>query len=216
MIETATTHHGRKRTRRVRLNKTDTAAQAIGPLTESMEVYCLTFGQFSLIDAIEHLVRQAGPCEVAVSTWTAATADAERAHTLLAEGNIRRFRLLVDRSFISRQAAYCAEVTRLFGADAIRTTKTHAKFAAITNDDWSIVVRTSMNLNHNPRLESIEISDDPDLAGFMAGIIDQVWAETPGGATRCEDLPILAGMRTDDTPSPVTMGATVEVGKVAS
>ena len=143
----AKTHRTTTRNRRVRLNKTDTAAQALGPLEPGIEVYCLTYGQFSLIDAIEHLVREAGPCDVAVSTWTAAHADAERARSMLDEGNIRRFRLLVDRSFVSRQPAYCAQVVELFGVDAIRTTKTHAKFATITNDDWTIVVRTSMNLN---------------------------------------------------------------------
>ena len=202
----AKTHRTTTRKRRVRLNKTDTAAQALGPLEPGIEVYCLTYGQFSLIDAIEHLVREAGPCDVAVSTWTAAHADAERARTMLDEGNIRRFRLLVDRSFVARQPAYCSQVVELFGEDAIRTTKTHAKFAIVTNDDWNVVVRTSMNLNHNPRLENIEVSDDAALCGFMLDIVDGIWAETVPGATRAEDLPVLAGQRVDDVVPAVRMG----------
>lgn len=52
----AHTAKAKPRKRQIRLNKTDTAAQAIGPLTAGIEVFCLTFGQFSLIDAIEHVV----------------------------------------------------------------------------------------------------------------------------------------------------------------
>lgn len=206
---TARSHRSGPRRRQVRLNKTDTAAQSLGPLTPGMEIYCLTFGQFSLIDVVEHLVRSAGPCDVVVSTWTAATADAERAARLLEDGNIRRFRLLVDRSFVARQRAYCRRVVELFGAEAIRTTRTHAKFAVITNDDWALTVRTSMNLNHNPRLESVEVSDDPALAAFMLDVCDGIWAETVPGATTSMDMPVLAGMRVDDTPPPVRMGRVV-------
>lgn len=202
----AKSHRTTGRRRRVRLNKTDTAAQAIGPLEPDIEVYCLTFGQFSLIDAIEHLVGEAGPCDVVVSTWTAATADADRAKAMLDDGNIRRFRLIVDRSFIARQRAYCDRVTEVFGVDAIRTTRTHTKFAVITNDTWDLVVRTSMNLNHNRRLENIEVSDDADLAAFMLAVCDEIYAETPEGATVSMDMPIMAGVRTGDVPPAVRMG----------
>lgn len=197
----------RKRT--VKLHKTATAAEALGPVAPGMEVFCLTFGQFSLIDAIEHLVREVGPCDVVVSTWTAAAADAERAEALLRDGNIRRFRLVVDRSFVARQRHYCERVTELFGPDAIRTTRTHAKFALITTSDYALVVRTSMNLNHNPRLEDIEVSDDPQLAAFFAGIVDELFAETAPGATVSMDMPVLAGTRVHDTPPPIEMGRIV-------
>lgn len=202
----ATAHRSAPRRRTIRLNKTDTAAQAFGAVKSGMEVFCLTFGQFSLIDAIEHLVEQAGPCDVVVSTWTAATADADRAAKMLEHGNIRRFRMIVDRSFVARQRAYCQHVVALFGDDAIRTTRTHAKFAVITNDDWHLVVRTSMNLNHNPRLESIEVSDDPALCRFMLDVTDSLYDEGVPGATTASDLPVLAGLRVDDTPAAVRMG----------
>lgn len=136
--------------RGVELHKTTSAALAIGPLVSGMERYCLTFGQFSLVDALEHLVEQAGPCELVVSTWTAARADAERAAKLLEDGRITRFRLLVDRSFVARQPVYCERVVELFGDDAIRTTRTHAKFAVASNEEWALAVRTSMNLKRQP------------------------------------------------------------------
>lgn len=211
MTEARTHKSAQPRQRAIRLNKTDTAAAAIGPLTSGMEVYCLTFGQFSLIDVLGHLARQAGPCEMVVSTWTAATADADRAKALLDADTITRFRLIVDRSFVARQRAYCDRVTALFGSDAIRTTRTHAKFAVVTNDEWALTVRTSMNLNHNPRLESVEVSDDPALAEFMLGIADSIYAETPSGATTSMDLPVLAGVRTDDVAPTVRMGQATAV-----
>lgn len=96
-MTTAQSHSSPPRNRKIALNKTGSAAASIGRVHSGMEIFSLTFGQFSLIDAIEHLVSEAGPCEVVVSTWTAAVADAQRASKLLKDGNISRFRLLVDR-----------------------------------------------------------------------------------------------------------------------
>jgi hypothetical protein len=70
---------------------------------------------------------------------------------------------------------------RLFGDACIRTTRSHAKFATIRNDRWAIAVRTSMNLNENPRLENIEISDDPALCGFLESVADDLYADQPTG-----------------------------------
>ena len=50
------------------------------------------------------------------------------------------------------------------------------------------------------------MSDDPELSGFMLGIVDGIWAETVPGATRAEDLPVLAGQRVDDVVPAVRMG----------
>lgn len=199
--------------RSVAVTKRSTATEAIGTLAPGMELYCLTFGQFSLIDALEHLIEQAGPCDVVVSTWTAAVTDAERAESLLHSGAIRRFRLLVDRSFIARQPGYCARVTELFGAEAIRTTRTHAKFALVTNDQWSLVVRTSMNLNSNPRLENIEISDDAVLSDFMLSVVESLWDEAEPGATVSFEEPGMAGVRLSEPQRGVAMGRIATVGK---
>ena len=67
-------------------------------------------------------------------------------------------KMIVDRSFKSRQPKYYKKMIELFGINCIREIRNHSKFMVIRNDNWDIVVRTSMNLNNNPRLENIEIS----------------------------------------------------------
>ena len=47
----------------------------------------------------------------------------------------------------------------------------------IRNRDWDIVVRTSMNLNENPRLENIEISESKEFADFFCHIADEIFSE---------------------------------------
>lgn len=172
------------RIRMVRAAKTVGAAQAIGPVVPGLEVYVLTFGQFSLIDALHYLVEQTGPADVDVSVWTAAHADLTRSAALLEQSSIRRMRWVVDRSFEARQPSFIARMRQLFGDGAIRVTASHCKFVAIRNEQWNLAVRTSMNLNENPRLENIEVSDDSGLCGFLTGVVDSIFVEAPEGDFR--------------------------------
>ena len=101
---------------------------------------------------------------------------------------------------------------RLFGDDSIRTTRTHAKFAVITNEDWAVAVRTSMNLNENPRLESIEVSDDPALAGFLLRVVEEIFAEEKQGDFKAKATPELHGLPGILPSASVSMGRSVHVG----
>lgn len=170
-----------QRKREIRTAKLGNAREAIGKIKPRCEIYVLTFGQFSLIEALEAILEQTGPAFVDLSTWTAAHADLDRSSELMQTLSIERLRFLVDTSFINRQPGYVRHMRGLFGDDCIRTLRSHAKFAAIYNDRYNIAVRTSMNLNTNPRLENLEISDDPALCGFLRSITDTVFAEHAAG-----------------------------------
>lgn len=191
---TAQSHTRPVRPRRVSVSKISNARDALGEWGRGMETYCLTFGQFSLMDAIEAILERTGPADVAIATWTAGSADLSRSAESLRNGNIRSLRFVVDCSFGQRQPGYLAQVRELFGDDAIRSTRTHAKYAVITNSEWSVAVRTSMNLNENPRLESIEVSDDPTLAEFLLQITDEIFAEEKVGDFRTKSRPELPGI----------------------
>lgn len=202
--------------REKRLARTESAARALDGIEPGCEILCMTFGQFSLIDGLWALLRQTGPADVSVATWTAAGADTTRAEQFLRDGRIRRMRWLVDRSFETRQPDYCATLRRLFGDDAIRTTRSHAKFATIRNDAWNLAVRTSMNLNENPRLETIEVSDDPGLADFLDAIFGGIFAEQSPGTMNGElpgPLP-LAGIEAGTLSLPMLPADAIEAARV--
>jgi hypothetical protein len=162
------------------LRRKQTAAEAVATLErDGCELFGLTKGQFSLADMIEALLEKSGPAALSISTWTAAGTDVSRMMGLLQSGKILSCRWLVDLTFVRRCPSLAQEIRQKFGHDAIRVTKTHAKFATIANGEWEIALRSSMNLNQNPRLESFQVGHDPILCQFLSGVLDEIWKTQP-------------------------------------
>lgn len=164
------------------LRRIQSATEAVAGLErDGMELFGLTKGQFSLTDMIEAILEKTGPADLSISTWTAANGDVSRMLQLLSSGAIRSCRWMVDLTFMRRCPQLTAEIRAKFGADAIRVTKTHAKFCTITNDKWQIALRSSMNLNQNPRLESFQVGHDPVLCQFLSQVLDDIWQRQDKG-----------------------------------
>lgn len=167
----------KKRYREIRdLRRKESAAEAVAGLDlDGREIFGLTKGQFSMIDLLDAVLTTTGPAAVAISTWTAANTDVSATLAMIASGRITRARWLVDLTFVRRCPQLAGRIREAFGADAIRVTRNHAKFAVLANERWRVVVRTSMNLNHNPRLENFTVAHDPELADFLLAALDDVW-----------------------------------------
>jgi hypothetical protein len=158
-----------------------TAAQAVAGLVQGGRLIGLTSGQFSLLDLIRALLDLTGPADVLLSTWTAGIRDVETAAWLLGGGQIRSLRILTDRSFPTRQPKYCRRLVELFGPECLVVTRTHAKFAVIENEGWTLAVRSSMNLNKNTRWEQFDVDDDPEVAALFRGFAEEVAAASGTG-----------------------------------
>ena len=175
----------RKRAKRAcRLAKAAMAAEAIGTIQPGTDVMIMTFGQFSLIDALVHIIEQIGPADVDLATWTAYDTHLERSAELVESSEIKRFRMVVDRSFYARNPDFYGHMVKLFGPECVRELRIHAKFMVLRSARSDVVVRTSMNLNENRRLENIEISEDAGLADFMVGLVDGIFDEAGEGDHR--------------------------------
>lgn len=155
----------------------ESCKQSIGNIYYGMEVFGLTNGQFSFIDVIENLIDQTGPADLDISTWVAADYDLKHLDRFLKNDQIKRLRFFVDRSFPNRQPEFFQTLLDLFGGDCVRIARVHSKFAIITNDDWKLAIRTSMNLNENRRIENFEISDSPELSSYLIAILDSFFAD---------------------------------------
>lgn len=171
-----TVQRRRVRQRRIAASGLADATRLIGPIAKGEEISGVTNGQFSLIDILEHVLDCIGPAEVVISTWTMGVYDMEHAAAFYADRRITRIRWLVDPSMFGRRPALAGSLVNAFGADAFRAVNTHAKFATLTNDEWAVTIRSSMNLNRNERLESFDITEDRELHDFYAGIVDRVFA----------------------------------------
>ena len=94
-------------------------------------------------------------------------------------GELVAVRWLVDMTFCRRDPEATAAIRQDFGADAIRVAHVHAKFALFYNETWKLVLRTSMNLNMNPRTEDFHLAHDPELFDFIHGVMDRIWKLQP-------------------------------------
>ncbi len=151
------------------------AAEALEGFDRQLTIYGFTKGQFSLIQLITEALRITGPAELVLSTWTAANADVSEVLDFCDAGMVTGSKWIVDLTFSKRSPQLAQRIRQIFGDDSIRAAKNHAKYALIGNDDWKVVIHTSMNLNHNPRFENFEISHDPELFDFQAKIVQEIW-----------------------------------------
>jgi len=174
--------------KQIRACKRGSATQAIGTIEKDTDTFILTYGQFSLIDALMVILDQTGPAHVSISTWTAAHAHLDKSQELMENSEILSLKMIVDRSFKTRQPKYFHHMIKLFGADSIREIRTHAKFITVRNEKFNIVARTSMNLNENPRLENIEISENKEFADFFTAIVDDIFTEVNPSETKSDML----------------------------
>lgn len=168
------------RIRRV-VHRTGTAAQVIGPLSPGVRVTGLTAGQFSAVDAMEHMVDELGPAEVRVSTWTTGVYDVERTRAIRLQGRISDIRMLLDRGTFEKSPKYAGPLIEMLGVDAFRCLSVHAKIVIVTGERGAAVMRSSMNLNKNLRTEQFDIdceAPDGEVVGLYTGWFDALWEES--------------------------------------
>lgn len=164
-----------------RVDALRSARQCLGNIERGSRVIGLTKGQFSLLDLIRAVLETTGPAHLIVSTWSTGIRDAENAAWLLESGQLLSVRMITDRSFPTRQPKYAARLVRLFGPDAIHCTRVHAKIALIRNEQWNVAIRSSMNLNRNPRFEQFDLDESAEICDFFEAWVRELEELHPPG-----------------------------------
>jgi hypothetical protein len=159
------------------------ASQVARLVKKDSRIIGLTRGQFSLIDLIYSILQNTGPADVICATWSAGIKDANTVKWMVDSNLVTNFLLVTDHSYVTRQSKYAVQLTELFGKDNIRTSELHAKFCLISNDEYKICIRTSMNLNANRTCESFEIDEDFVIFDFYHDFIKTTFGEMPKGFT---------------------------------
>lgn len=200
--------------RRHRLSRTANARATIAGFGHGVDItFGLTYGQFSQLDLLEAVVELTGPADVAICTWTVGRWDAERVAKLLEAGRWRSVRFLTDSSDGSKRGqCTIGELARLFGREAVRSTRTHAKFAVITNAEWNVLVQSSMNLNQNMRSEQFSLVDDADSAAFALSIVDELFRELPPGGSGDRTMPGLSRLEAVEPDLGLEVCRQIEMG----
>lgn len=201
--------------RRNRVLRTKSARQAMGHWEAGMDYEINTNGEFSLLDVILVLLERTGPADVAISTWSAGLYDVEVANRFLNTGLIRSIRFILDVSFKNNGGSkgYSTLLMDMFGEECIRTTRTHAKFVTITNDDFKLTISSTANLNENKRLEIFYFSDDPERAEWYLDIVENVFHDVKPGWNPDTGAPALGRM--DPTGTKIRTGKVSKAGTVS-
>ena len=151
------------------------AAETIGPISREMGLFAITRGQFSMIDAIFHCLKEIGPSAISVWTWTIADYEVEAMAGLMARKEITAGRLVIDQSADRRNATIIEQWRQRFGDEQVRICKNHAKIARVWNDEFRLLLRGSMNLNFNPRFEQLDITE----GGEDFALVERIESELP-------------------------------------
>ena len=152
------------------------AREAMRDLQDGTSLHGLSDGSWSLSDAIMAILQIVGPSDVAVATWTMGREEISLTRSQLQTDLFQSFRLMVDRSFVSRQPDYCEAVRSSFGDSAIRTWSAHAKFAIFTGGAFDVLYLTSANLNRNARLENFSAFAGGQLPAEYLAMVNELYS----------------------------------------
>lgn len=159
-------------------HRTGNAAETIGALHAGVRVTGLTAGQFSAIDAMEHMANELGPATCRISTWTTGIYDVHRAKEMKDNKALVDVRFLLDRGTFEKSPQFAGPLVQALGPSAFRCMAVHAKIIIVDGPKGSAVMRSSMNLNKNLRTEQFDIDVCEDVAKFYRDWFDALWEES--------------------------------------
>ncbi len=175
------------------------AAETIGDCEAGMSLFAITRGQWSMIDAVLHLLDKVGPAAVSLWTWTVAEYEVQVLTRLRIDDRVTAGRLVIDHGARNKNAAIIADWKQQFGADSVRYVVNHAKIATVaTAGGLKFLLRGSMNLNFNPRFEQFDITE----GGPEFDLIQGIELELPDLNDDCSGKEVYEGSKLQNAFSP--------------
>lgn len=170
-----------------------TAAECIGPVHAGMSIFAITRGQFSMIDAVHHVVEACAPAKISLWTWTIADYEVQ-AFTSLMRKDIAEADLLIDSGARKKNHALIQAWIGRFGAESVRHVRNHAKIALVEGSGLRVLLRGSMNLNFNPRFEQLDVTEGgPDF-----DLVRRVQSEIPVLPMSANNADVVRACKLDD------------------
>jgi len=175
------------------------AALGIGPIDRGMSLFAVTRGQWSMIDAILHVLDQVGPAQLSLWTWTVAEYEVEVLTRLRKDARVTDGRLVIDAVARAKNAAIIREWKQSFGAESVRYVTNHAKIARVHSESgMRLLLRGSMNLNFNPRFENFDITE----GGADYDLVERIEGELPILGDGCSGSDVWAASKVGDAFDP--------------
>ncbi len=144
-------------------DKTKTLIKSIGQLQKGKTTHYYSYGNFNLVRLLIHLLKQTGPANVFMTSYSFSQTSIEQLLNHRQKGNILSFRVIVDNRVKTMSPIPFQMLSTAFD---YRCSSIHAKVALVWNDKWNISVVTSQNATDNPKLERGTIFTDIETFNF--------------------------------------------------
>lgn len=157
------------------------AKAAFSNLREGTTRHGISDGTWSWIQGIKEINRQIGPMDVFLATWSAGRKDLLTLRRMLDRKQIKSLKLCLDYSYEGLNPHLCRLARKLFGDDALRIWRVHAKFCVFSGGPLDILYLTSANLNQNWRIENYTVVCGGSLPSeYLEMILDVHKWQKPG------------------------------------
>jgi hypothetical protein len=127
-----------------------------------------------MIDAVQHAVAAAAPATISLWTWTVAEYEVQCLESLQHNSGVVAGRLIIDEGARKKNAQIIANWKTSFGPESVRYVRNHAKIATVEGNGLRICLRGSMNLNHNPRFEQLDVTEGGQDFDLVRQIEDEL------------------------------------------
>ena len=144
-------------------DKEKTLIKSIGYIINGKTTHYYSYGNFNLVRLIIHLLKQTGPANVFMTSYSFSQTSIEQILNHRQKGNILSFRVLIDNRVKTMSPIPFQMLSTAFD---YRCSSIHAKVALIWNDSWNISIVTSQNATDNPKMERGTIFTDIQTFNF--------------------------------------------------
>ena len=144
-------------------DKEQVLTKSITKLQIGNAVHYYSYGNFNLVRLIVHLMKQTGPVNLFMTSYSFSQKSIEQLLLQRKRGNLLSFKVIVDNRVRSMSPKPFQMLINVFD---YRCSSIHAKVALLWNNDWKISIVTSQNATDNPKLERGTIFTDPKIFEF--------------------------------------------------
>ncbi|TSA34504.1 MAG: hypothetical protein D4R64_11740 [Porphyromonadaceae bacterium] len=143
--------------------ETGALTKSIGLIVPGRQKHYYSDGNFNLLRLIFHILKQTGPANILMATYSISQDSLEKVRSRINHGEILSIRFLIDNRVKVMSPLPFQMLKEGF---TYRCISLHAKVAMIYNDDWKISIVTSQNATDNPKLERGVIFTDDQIFNF--------------------------------------------------
>lgn len=144
-------------------DKQQVLGKSIGQLEQGKTIHYYSYGNFNLVRLLVHLIKQTGPVNVFMTSYSFSQKSIDALLHQRKVGNLLSFKVIVDNRVRSMSPKPFQMLTTVF---EYRCSAIHAKIALLWNEKWNITIVTSQNATDNPKMERGTIFTSKEVFNF--------------------------------------------------